>query len=752
MSRLIRGPEQDKSKAVPELAIDDAVSLKLLKACQALAVDRAREAFQQYLKQLDSGFSAEVDRATSNQQRAQLVELQKQFWQKREELERFFCGYLAENFIKFRKKQLNTAIAQDIGTSSELALLDNEKLEESIAISSISQRVNLYYAEPLWALNRRLSVLNQGDKVAEENNPVAPIQLCESLRRTLKTLDVKAEHKILAYRVFDEHMFSCAGVLILETNDYLKSQGVLPHLRYSMPTGTVPNSYLSDGPVAGSASAPQRAAAPQESGDLLHAIRDLQSLLGGAASSAAGAAQPTSADGPDGLGNAAVQRVIAALARIPIHGPAGGSGAGGEPLAPADIELVVQGLARQLAQEDSAQLGKNDMQTIDLVGMLFEYMLSDENLPDAIKALLSYLHTPFLKLAFVDPGFFEQSQHPARVLLNNLAEAGARWVRDDGSSQFGIYNKIKEIVDRVLRDFDNDVRVIAELLFEFSSYTKDILRRQELMEKRAKEKAQGEEKLRSVKLHVNDAVRERTDGRELPSAVLLLLLQPWSDYLSFILLRYGEDSDQWHESLAVVDDILWCIEPKQSAPERARQQELHQSILQSLESGFETIGYDQGKARQLIDSVDNLIKQVMLRKKVAPAPAPERDELERIAAEKAGGGEGAQPEKLTAAEAQMVENLKMVEFGTWFEFEAGQRLKVAWYNNRTSHYMLVDQMGQRAAMMSGVDMARAMIAGKARVISGSSKPFFDRALENIFQKLNAQAEALDSGASKSEDK
>ncbi|MFO1388905.1 hypothetical protein [Cellvibrio sp.] len=28
-------------------------------------------------------------------------------------------------------------------------------------------------------------------------------------------------------------------------------------------------------------------------------------------------------------------------------------------------------------------------------GMLFEYMLSDEHLPDSVKALLSYLHTPF---------------------------------------------------------------------------------------------------------------------------------------------------------------------------------------------------------------------------------------------------------------------------------------------------------------------------------------------------------------------
>ena len=133
----------------------------------------------------------------------------------------------------------------------------------------------------------------------------------------------------------------------------------------------------------------------------------------------------------------------------------------------------------------------NDMHTIDLVGMLFEYMLSDDNLPDSVKALLSYLHTPFMKIAFIDTNFFSETEHPARLLLNNLAEAGVRWVSNDGSSQYDMYEKIKSIVSRVLEEFKNDVRIFAELLLDFSGYTKKISRRQELMERRAMEKVEG---------------------------------------------------------------------------------------------------------------------------------------------------------------------------------------------------------------------------------------------------------------------
>ena len=97
--------------------------------------------------------------------------------------------------------------------------------------------------------------------------------------------------------------------------------------------------------------------------------------------------------------------------------------------------------------------------------------------------------------------------------------------------------------------------------------------------------------------------------------------------------------------------------------------------------------------------------------------------------------------KLTEEEFKVVESLKMIEFGSWFEFEGGKRLKLAWYNARTSQYMFLDQTGKTAEMKSGIEIAREMIAKRAKIIAGSSKPFFERALENIFQKLKAQAEA-----------
>lgn len=746
MSRLIKddnpeGDAQGQEHAPLLLPLSNNAVISHLKACQSLAANHSKDAFKRYLKVLDDAITVEISRASSNQESAELGEVQRLFRQNRDELERYYCGYLSEGFVRFKKRELQTSIGGE-GDGTELSLLGHDELEETIAISSITQRADSYYAEPLWALNQRFAVLNGGEHVTEASNPASPIQFCESLRKSLKLIPLPPKTRQLAYKVYDQQLVGLLRVVTEEVNEYLKNHGVLPHLKYSAPAGAVPASYFSeDGeePVLedlGSAEGAEQAEGGEDSheeyqANLMTAIRSLQDQLVSVGTNV-----------PSGGVVVSSEDLMGALQSLQLQGGGDTPELGNSQVIPLDISAIVEQLHAKLQQDaKDGEVDQTDMQTIDLVGMLFDYMLSDENLPDSIKALLSYLHTPFLKIAFIDVGFFEQTEHPARVLLNSLCEAGSRWVGNDGTAQYDMYSKIKDVVDRILSDFESDVRFITGLLLEFSSYTKNIIRRQELMEKRATEKAQGEEKLREVKLRVNEEVRGRTENKELPSAVLLFLLQPWSDYLSFALLRYGEKSDRWIKALSVVDDVLWGVEPKKTEQERARQMELYDDLIVAIESGFETIGYDQIKGRKLIDALSSLIRLAMQSKKAEPAPAPMRDKLERIAAEKAGSkdvrGDGISPE-----EEQMVESLKMIEFGTWFEFEGGKRLKVAWYNARTSHYMLVDQMGKRVDMMSGLAMARQMIAGKAKIISGSSKPFFERALENIFQKLNEKAEAI----------
>ena len=129
---------------------------------------------------------------------------------------------------------------------------------------------------------------------------------------------------------------------------------------------------------------------------------------------------------------------------------------------------------------------------------MFEYMLKEENLPNVVKALLSRLHTPLLKVAVLDRNFFTQAQHPARKLLNDMAAAGRRWVEETNIER-GIFPKMKEIVDRLLVEFEEDVGIFDSLLQEFSKSVTELQQRARLVEHRNAEAAEGQDKLQAAR-------------------------------------------------------------------------------------------------------------------------------------------------------------------------------------------------------------------------------------------------------------
>ncbi|OZY83900.1 cell division protein FtsZ [Cellvibrio mixtus] len=795
------GADAPKSSQYSTVAMSEQLTIEYLKHCRDLTRGFAYRVFPNFWREWCKQILEVAEQAKSNKDQVALYEIQNLLNAVQQAAEQEFCQHLANGYVKFKNKSLNTLTGEERFSGDILSLVEHSDLEETIAITSITHRADNFFAENLWALQQRLALLNDGEKIDERTNPASPVQFCEALRKVLTNLDVDVKTKIIGYKLFDQDVIGVLGELYDELNDYLIRQNLLPNLRFVVAqekSEPVREEAIQDGPFeqhqteselqqqALDAQQHQRRASDkllsgalnpndiQYQNSLLNAIRLLQTHVTQLmpAIQASGFTGTIAQGGAPAANSAPANAPVAATPNTPpaqlqvynsnqlvgvleqMQGQA--YHLSQQALADHDsgpVAIPVQTVAdvsRQMMQQIASEnvngaVEASDMQTIDLVGMLFEYMLSDDHLPDSVKALLSYLHTPFLKIAFIDKGFFEQPEHPARVLLNSLAEAGVRWVSNDGSDQYDIFTKIKTTVFRLLHEFKNDVRIFAELLIEFNAYTNNVARRQELMERRALEKAQGEEKLREAKLQVNHEVRSRTDNREMPSAILLLLLQPWSDYLSFVLLRYGDKSESWARALKAIDDLLWSLEPKTTQQDKVAQMELQEPLRALLERGFETIGYEQAKGRKLLDAVASLQRMALLSRKAEPAPAPMRSKLELLAAEKAGHS-SAQQQPVSTEEAKIVDSLKMVEFGTWFEFGGGKRLKVAWYNKKTQHYMLVDQQGRKVSLAAGLQLARDMIAGRAKIIAGSTKPFFERALENIYHTLNERADNLKTGA------
>jgi hypothetical protein len=244
---------------------------------------------------------------------------------------------------------------------------------------------------------------------------------------------------------------------------------------------------------------------------------------------------------------------------------------------------------------------------------------------------------------------------------------------------------------------------------------------------------------------VHKRIKTRVTDEHLPASIVAFLLYPWFDYLTSLMLRHGENSEPWQQGLQVVDSLLWSIKPKTTQHEVNRLNNLRDVLRKQIQTGFETIGYNQAKADELLSKIAEL--QLAAEKNHQPAKVSEADrtEITRMVKEVTVREKAVLPPdaaEMTPDEKALVEKLRLIEFGTWFEFKEDektepQKLKVAWFNPDNLTYLMVNSAGKQVSMITALEIARKMIAKTARIIAGSAKPFFERALEAIYKKMSA---------------
>ena len=193
------------------------------------------------------------------------------------------------------------------------------------------------------------------------------------------------------------------------------------------------------------------------------------------------------------------------LAALPQQLPAAGPGA------QASVGDIKQDLLARMRQQrgKGASLSGEDNDAFELLGMLYG-QIEREVHADALSApLLKQLQVPLVRLALQDRGFFVRQEHPARLLLNTVAESGARWLdRDDVDPQ--MLPAMRDAVDHVVRNYRDDAVVFARANDELQSRLRTITHKAELAERRHIEAARGKEKLEVAKRRAIDTCRVYT--------------------------------------------------------------------------------------------------------------------------------------------------------------------------------------------------------------------------------------------------
>ncbi|HEX4855038.1 DUF1631 family protein, partial [Arenimonas sp.] len=416
----------------------------------------------------------------------------------------------------------------------------------------------------------------------------------------------------------------------------------------------------------------------------------------------------------------------------------------GKPM-PRTVTHLKQDLLAQLRQHTPGNqppaLAEEDGDAIDLVGMLFDHIMKDVRPNSAASTLLAKLQVPLLRVALQDKAFFTRQQHPARQMLNTIAETGAYWLGEDDADQ-QLVGKMQSVVDRTVREFDGDLGLFNNLLEDLSGHLQTVTRKAEVAEKRHVEAARGKEKLALARERAATVVEGMLKKQNLPRFTHTLLSQAWTDVMALTSLRHGEDSEQWKQHLDTAERLIGVAK---AAPGAAPISSEDATTLRGdIQSSLTQVGYHAEEAlaiaQRLVDPQANADDD----------SAASRTELTMRLKARARLGEELQQAKktkkatLTPEEQKRLEQIRQLPFGTWFEFSLNQqgekvRRRLSWFSTVTGHVLFVNHRGQKVGENTLEGLAKAMVQGQVKVVEEEKGTLIDRAWSTVMNALRSFA-------------
>ncbi len=742
----------------------------MMQGCRQMARSHLAPLFPTMLDNADVALLEFAGKAETNVAQATFFEAMQELKRKRTEVEQAFFKSVDSGFKQFINGNASSE-SMPVGfgeiTASKLSLVDKTDVEAALPVQNMIAKANANYSEQLYGLNQRLAVVNGGAKLSEQHLPGGPTQLAEAARGAFNLLAIDGKTRLVIYAVFERYLMRELLGMYEEYNRRLVNAGILPNLKYEIRKQLDPRQVKatsgSASPARTKAFGPAPGTTPQTVGE--EAFESILELM----ARSHGFPMGKSAAGTSATGEA-ISEAVAASSRTTILGTIDNiqlEQSGTEATTRFQNEIIenisvdqalLDRLKITLADErqrlyggiDRRKVASADADIIDVVGMLFEYMLQDEALPNIVKALLSRLHTPFLKVAIIDRKLFTEKHHPGRRLLDVMAEAGTRWVTEDDLER-GIFPCMTKIVERILTDFKDDLSLFDELLGDFTAHLHEIEQKAQIIERRTVEAADGQARLQNAREKANGEINRILENRRLAPVALTFMRQVWVEKLTFILLREheGTDSEAWKLAVKLADNLVWSLH---SQTEESKRDQLHEALPRlrtELRKGLEELqGYGRRDNDRMFAQIctwqDEAIRQAadvrtadVQVANVQAGPEP----VEAVEPPPVEQPVPVEPESVHSAEVQdMIERLGELEFDTWFEFadaESGrhQRFKLAWYSKISSNYMFVDAMGVKAAEFTRTVLAEKLCSGEARIVELHSKPFLDRALTTILMWL-----------------
>ena len=684
----------------------------------------------------------------------------------------------------------------------QLNLVESDQLEESLATGNIANAINNLCGEEMFGLSKRIGVMLDDPDLVLGENPLAAERIADTIMELMQSHDLAVKARLALVPVLNRHLPQAVRGVYQEINKFLIERGVLPSIRVSLRKPVRESSVRQDAGIDAATLSPS--GPPGEEQGLLSVLQQLTSMgrtsdLPGGAPQAPGARAGVQAGNRVSVGQPGSFSVPIGPAPVFFqtltqlqHGQTDAiSEVGLDSARLADGQINVLHLLRN--SNDAGNLPQVDAMTLDIVAMVFDYILDDHRIPDAMKALIGRLQIPVLKVAMLDRTFFSQKNHATRRLLDVLAEASMGWNEEEGHDS-GLYRKIEQVVQTVLNEFDEQIDIFVTVLDDFLAYQAEESHRINTLTSHSAKIIQHREEMEIAGLVARDEIRIHLLDEPVPEVISNLLHDSWLRYLAGLYTDHGEGSAEWRQALTTIDDLIWSVKPKVSADERKRLVSLLPGLLNRLESGLRAAGEETDSCNKFFTALVKCHADAVragLRHEPEthePTAATEPTEPLVIAASATDSADvlaQSEPDQTTEFEsipeldeivepdsaimaelAEPTEEKTRIELaepgmfidagdastdadrfvrqlkrGTWIEFDqedgSTHLAKLAWISPRQGVYLFTNRLGLRAMSIKPEGLASKFREGKIRIVD--SMPLIDRAMNSLVEHLRGAA-------------
>lgn len=704
--------------------------------------------------QVDDTFFDLADRADNNRQQTMYFDAMRLIRMERKNIEHNFFGVLTQSFQQLGQYQDPELPSQE---PEGLEVVENEQLEEIIALDTMVFRVSELCKPELEALNTRLSSMVPAS-VTLKNNPVGPEVICESFNEAVAHLELKLPVKLVLFKLFDRQVMVSLKDFLVEGNKRLSDMGVLPDLEQLRKARAEPRQQ--EKPPApplepASAAGATHSSSPPASGEAAGRPDPDSRATDSRRQAGAGQSQRRRQDDGQRYG-----QLLSQLKNLLHWGPSGisGSDAGvqqrieGDELVSMvgnlqqdwsnavsaeadDSEGLLQLIDGHLERQGEARLDGTERGLVDLLDRLFVRVNHQTIACAQLAAELRKLELPILQLALKDNTFFDREKHPARRLLNEIAEASIGYTEKVDVDEDPVARAISGVADELAGQPPGDHAALTQLLLNFIDLVEKERRRVAVLEQRLMEEATATEKVNHAHQAVVRVLVERVKGKTLPRFVVSFAEDAWCKVLFLNHLRSGQDSEEWHGSIRVLDRLLELVAQGQTdagvvAP-----------VLTTIKESLENVSYDAYDMGRLLGAMEQyfrgeLSSEESLRQGVSASPL-QSVLVDALRTNIPGNPAGLEEDSVGSVDEQYLRRADSLTRGAWVEMTDDgadkRRCKLAGVVLPSGKFIFVNRQGAKVSEKHRNRVAMDLQSEKLRPLEKTQ--LFDRALEGVVGEM-----------------